>query len=109
MTYHRPLFTGNVLKVRLSCEKNLKKTGGKNQQKNHGKGKKNQDWVWIHTPAIISNSNFFRTFFICFANSQVESPYREYHLVSLVSEKMTGDLKNNFLFSGEILGIETGE
>ena len=43
MTYHRPLFTGNVLKVRLSCEKN--------QQKNHGKGK-NQDRVRIYTPEI---------------------------------------------------------
>ena len=29
MTYHRPLFTGNVLTVRLSCEKNLKKKQGK--------------------------------------------------------------------------------
>ena len=41
MTYHRPLFTENVLKVRLICEKNREK----NQQKNHGKGKKNQDRV----------------------------------------------------------------
>ena len=40
MTYHRPLFTGNVLKVHLRCEKHLEKTGGKNQQKNHGKRKK---------------------------------------------------------------------
>ena len=40
MTYHRPLFTGNVLKVRLSCKKNFQKNRGKNQQKNHGKGKK---------------------------------------------------------------------
>ena len=45
MTYHRPLFTGNVLTVRLSCEKNFQKKGEKNQQKNHGKGKKNQDRV----------------------------------------------------------------
>ena len=40
MTYHRTLFTGNVLTVRLSCVKPSEKNRGKNQQKNHGKGKK---------------------------------------------------------------------
>ena len=51
MTYHRPLFTGNVLKVRLSCVKLSEKNRGKNQQNNHGKGKKNQDRGRIYTPA----------------------------------------------------------
>ena len=40
MTYHRPLFTGNVLKVRLSCVKTLRKKQGEKSAKNHGKGKK---------------------------------------------------------------------
>ena len=54
MTYHRPLFTANVLKVRLSCVKPSEKTGGKNQQKNNGKGKKNQDRGRIYTPGYTS-------------------------------------------------------
>ena len=33
MTYHRPLFTGNVLKVRLSCVK----SSGKNMEKKSAK------------------------------------------------------------------------
>ena len=49
MTYHRPLFTGNVLKVRLSCVKPSEKNRENNQQKNHDKRKKNQDRVRIYT------------------------------------------------------------
>ena len=33
MTYHRPVITGNVLKVRWSCVKLSEKNRGKNQQK----------------------------------------------------------------------------
>ena len=52
MTYHGPVFMGNVLKVRLSCVKNSpKKSGEKNQKKNHGKEKK-QDRGRIYTPDI---------------------------------------------------------
>ena len=40
MTYQRPLFTGNVLKVRLSCVKPSEKNTETNQPKNHSKGKK---------------------------------------------------------------------
>ena len=40
MTYHRPLFIGNVLKVRLGCVKRSEKNRGKKSAKNHGKGKK---------------------------------------------------------------------
>ena len=50
MTYHgKNDFTGNVLKVRLSFVKPSEKTGEKIQQKNHGKGKQNQDRVRIYT------------------------------------------------------------
>ena len=49
MTYHRPVFTGNVLKERLSCVKPSEKTGGKNQQKITVR-KKNQDQGRIYTP-----------------------------------------------------------
>ena len=42
MTYHRPLFTGNVLNVRLSCVKPSEKKQGKQISKNHGKGKKSR-------------------------------------------------------------------
>ena len=35
-----PLFTGNVLKVRLSCVKPSEKEGEKISKKNYGKGKK---------------------------------------------------------------------
>ena len=47
MTYHRPLFTGNVLKVRLNCVKPSEKIRGKNQQKNQDRGK-------IYTPESVS-------------------------------------------------------
>ena len=48
MTYHRPLYTGNVLKVRFSCEKKTsKKTGEKNYPKKHGKGKKKIGYEYI--------------------------------------------------------------
>ena len=50
MTYHRPLFTGNVLKVRLSCVKSSGKNTEKKSAKTHGKGKKNQDQGRICTP-----------------------------------------------------------
>ena len=49
MTYHRPLFTGNVLKVRSSCVKPSDKNRGKNQQKITVRGK-NQDQGRIYTP-----------------------------------------------------------
>ena len=48
MTYHCPLFTGNVLKVRLNCEKNFQKNRGKKQEKNHGKGKKTRSGMNIY-------------------------------------------------------------
>ena len=40
MTYPRPLFTRNVLKVRLSCVKPSEKNRGKKSAINHGTGKK---------------------------------------------------------------------
>ena len=50
MTYHRPVFTGNVLKVR--CVKPSKKQG-KKSAKNHGKGKKIKIGVeYIYTPVF---------------------------------------------------------
>ena len=54
MTYHRPLFTGNVFKVRLSCVKPSEKKQGKKSAQNHGKGKENQDRGRIYTPVITS-------------------------------------------------------
>ena len=59
MTYHRPLFTGNVLKVRLSCEKNFQKKKGEKSVKNHGKGKKNQDRVWIYYPVYTASQYMY--------------------------------------------------
>ena len=55
MTYQCPLFTGNVLKVCLSCVKPSEKNGGEISKKNHGNGKKNQDRGRIYTPAICLN------------------------------------------------------
>ena len=52
-TDHRPLFPGNVLKVRLSCVKPSEKISEKKQQKNHGKGK-NQDRGRIYTPEYLT-------------------------------------------------------
>ena len=50
MTYHRHVFTENVLKVRLSCVKPFrKKNRGKNQQKITVR-EKNQDRGRIYTP-----------------------------------------------------------
>ena len=49
MTYHRPLFIGNILKVRLSCVKPSEKQGGKSAE-NHRKGKKTQDRGRLYTP-----------------------------------------------------------
>ena len=40
MTYQRPVFTENVLKVSLSCVNPSEKKQGKKLAKNHGKGKK---------------------------------------------------------------------
>ena len=53
MTYPRPLFTGNVLKVRLSCVKPSEKTEKKISIKITVKGK-NQDRGRIYTPDGIS-------------------------------------------------------
>ena len=52
MAYHCPLFTGNVLKVRLSCVKPSEKNREKNQQKNPRDGEKNQDRGRIYTPEL---------------------------------------------------------
>ena len=54
MTYLRPLFTGNVLKVHLSC-KTLRKKQGEKSAKNHGKGKKNLDRGRIYTPGFFKS------------------------------------------------------
>ena len=54
MTYHRPLFIGNVLKVRLSCVKHSEKIS----KKNHGKGEKNQDRDRIYTPLLHETSTW---------------------------------------------------
>ena len=57
MTYNRPLFAGNVLKVRLSCVKPSEKKG-KKSAKNHGKGEKikigvDPDWIQIRIDQIL--------------------------------------------------------
>ena len=61
MTYHRPLFTGNVLTVRLSCEKifQKKKTGEKISKTITVRGKKIKiGYEYIHCPC---NYNIFTT------------------------------------------------
>ena len=53
MTHHRPLFTGNVLKLRLSCVKPSEKNREKINKKNHGKRKKIKIGVeYIHLTRV---------------------------------------------------------
>ena len=58
MTYHRPLFTGNVLKVRLSCVKPSKKKQKEKSAKKITVSGKNQDRGRIYTPALSSDELF---------------------------------------------------